>query len=166
MFSERELVHRLPLLARQLADPDGELASALPFALRGHECADGAAVQLVRSWRRRRFGTPDSFTARVIVTADVRVVTASLEAGTVLRLTELRSDGATLLGSASTAHTIRVPEFGAACAHGTAVARAPWARVRLTAFDAGADAWVGEARGPWLGLPCCCTLAEGLSKRL
>ena len=157
MFCERTVTQRVRLPPRYLdaVDQRREVERALPYLLRHTVLQDGSVVQAVLSWQMRRFAEYEPHgTALVNLGVDVRALVCTAEATMVVRVHNVRPGaGDALLGEALGA-TVRVPGFGPACRHGTAVAGAPWARVRLIAPDAAAD-WVALASGPYLGLPCC-----------
>ena len=160
MFREETLVSRMPLVPRQLADVSRELACSVPLALRDHQMPDGAFVQLVLSVEAKSRAAVESFTGRIMVPVESRVLTALMTAGTIVTLSNIRRDEQDLLGDASMC-TVRVPDFccDGACPHGSYVDGAPWARVRLWCYADGE--WIAEA-GQWLGLPCCCAVENNI----
>lgn len=157
MFGERTIACTHPLLAKQIGDVDAELDRNLPRRQQGATLPDGAVVQRVLSWTRRRYGIPEAMTSRVIAVADVRVQTLTLDAGTIATLESLRSTPeGDLKGSCMRTAHVRVPGFGATCpVHGTSARDARRARVRLVRFDADRNEWLAEAGLPGLGFSCC-----------
>lgn len=158
MYCERTVVQRVQIPPRFTGELDRtrEINRALPYLLRDRKMADGSSVQAVLSWDVRRMAAVEPHGANLVdFIADARVQAVDVHPGLVVRLLRIRSAaGEALVGTAFGA-TVRVTGFGLQCRCGTAVADAPWARVKLARLDEATGEWLAVGHGPHLGLPCC-----------